>query len=245
MAILTILHTNDLHDKLTPDKAERLSRIRSSVAGPCLLLDAGDAVGSGNVTFRTDGEPIQTLMSDLGYDGMAVGNREFHLTQSGFTAKTKLARFPVLSANIRPRSPAVTLPCAPFIKRDVDGFGSVAIFGITVPMITERMAVRHLSAYVFDDPEQTARAVAEQLRSECALLVCLSHAGLGVDRRIAQANIGIDVIVGGHTHAELSSGERHGTTLIVQAGSHARFLGRVTVSGEDASLSVSAELVPL
>lgn len=245
MATLTIFHTNDLHDKLTPAKAEHISSVRASTDGPSLLLDAGDAVGSGNVTFKLDGEPILDVMSGMKYDAMVVGNREFHVSQTGFRAKTRRARFPVLCANVRPRSAGTPLPCVPFIRTSITGFGTAAVFGITVPMVTERMAVRHLSAYTFDDPEATGRELARRLRGDCALLICLSHAGLSVDRSLAMANVGIDLIVGGHTHAALSGGERHGDTLIVQAGSHARYFGRVTVTGVPGSLDLSAEMLPL
>ena len=245
MANLTILHTNDMHGKLSAGLADRISRVRASAEGPVILLDAGDAVASGNITYRPEGERILALMSDTGYDAMAVGNREFHLTPIGFRAKTRLARFPVLSANIRSRSDGGKPPCLPFVLRDIPGFGVLAIFGITVPMITERMAVRHLSAYTFDDPERTAHALAGQLRNKCAMLICLSHAGLAVDRAIARADTGIDLIVGGHTHAALETGERYGRTLVVQAGSHAKFVGRVTVTVSAGALDLNAELLAL
>ena len=71
MPDLTILHTNDLHGKLSDRAAERIAREKASFVN-CLLLDAGDAVSSGNVYYRPGGEPVLARMSDLGYDAMAL-----------------------------------------------------------------------------------------------------------------------------------------------------------------------------
>src|SRR5689334_23789135 len=100
-SVLTILHTNDFHNHLTEAQAEHLRQARQEAGEAVLLLDAGDAIASGNVTFRPGGEPILDLMSDVGYDVMTVGNREFHFSRMGFHAKLSRARFPVLCANVR------------------------------------------------------------------------------------------------------------------------------------------------
>ncbi|MBM3494163.1 MAG: hypothetical protein FJX72_07570 [Armatimonadetes bacterium] len=184
-------------------------------------------------------------MSEAGYDAMAVGNREFHFSQVGFRAKARRARFPLVSANLRSRVTGVTPPCSPFVWLDTPGMGRVAVFGLTVPMITERMTVRHISPFVFDDPVATCRAMSAQLRPNADLLICLSHCGLAVDRLLAEAASNVDVIVGGHTHAELPTGERIGQTLIVQAGSHARLYGIVRLEGSRDDWRTSCELAPL
>ncbi len=226
-AHFTILHTNDLHNRLQPDQAARLKALRSSFGASGLLLDAGDAISAGNVTYHPGGEPILDTMSDAGFDAMVVGNREFHVSQAGFCAKLNRARYPVLCANVRPRAADAQMPVVTHTVFTSPEGRRIGVFGVTVPMVTERMAVRLLSAYVFDDPVPVAAAMAEQLRPECDLLVCLSHAGVPTDERIAQAAPAIDLIVGGHTHTLLPHGQRVGDTLIVQTGCHAKLLGVV------------------
>lgn len=227
MRSLVILHTNDMHNSLTPQKAQRIDERRRALT-PSLLVDAGDAVSSGNITFHPGGEPVLDLMSGIGYDAMAVGNREFHFTAPGFHAKLSRARFPVLCANIRTRGPSTQLPVVPWVEWTLAETRILAL-ALTVPMITERMKVRHASAYVFADPIATAAELVPHLRERCDLLICLSHLGLRMDRELAARVPGLDLIVGGHTHAALEHGELIDNTLIVQAGSHARFLGVVTV----------------
>jgi len=245
MAGVCLLHTNDFHNRLAPEQAARLAERRRALGAGGLLLDAGDAISAGNVTYKVGGEPILDLMSDVGYDAMAVGNREFHFSQAGFCAKVRRARFPVLCANVRARSPEIRLPVVPFISRTLAGGLRVTVFGLTVPLITERMLVRTVSAYVFDDPLQTAARLVPTLRPDCDLLVCLSHIGLGKDRELAVRVPGIDLIVGGHTHEALETGERVGETLIVQAGRYAKLVGVVSIGWQEGKPSLAAKLEAL
>lgn len=229
---LVILHTNDLHHRLIrrPERAQRLrEQIEAERAhgGTVLLLDAGDAVSAGNLTFNPGGEPILDLMSDLGYDAMTVGNREFHLTELGFLTTLGRARFPVLCANIRARGEA-RLPVQPYIILHTP-VGRVGIVGLTVPMITERMLSQHVSAYVFDDPVQRGCELAEELHPQVDLLIALTHIGLPQDVRLAQRTSAINLIVGGHSHSVLEQPLWEGKVPIVQAGCHARYLGRVVL----------------
>ncbi|MCX6358970.1 MAG: metallophosphatase [Armatimonadetes bacterium] len=230
MSALTILHTNDMHGRLMPDQVTRLRQARADLGAAGLLLDAGDAVSSGNITFRPGGEPMLERMSRAGYDAMATGNREFHVTSLGFRTKVSCAEFPVLCANVRARKAGAAVPTLRNHTFDAVGCIRVGVFGVMAPMVTERMAASAVSAFVFDDPVESARDLCAEMRDQCDVLVCISHCGLGQDRRIAQAAPGIDLIVGGHTHATLPEGEAVGETLIVQAGCHAKLLGRVEVS---------------
>jgi 2',3'-cyclic-nucleotide 2'-phosphodiesterase (5'-nucleotidase family) len=92
------------------------------------------------------------------------------------------------------------------------------------------------------DPVRTARKVVARLRAEKAeIIVLISHCGEEVDRLIAAAIPGIDVIVGGHSHSRLPSGEfiprteevvadKVIGTIIVQAYQWGGELGRCDLS---------------
>ena len=126
----------------------------------------------------------------------------------------------------------------------------VVIFGLTVPMITARMAVRHASPYVFDDPLVTATRLVPLLRETYRpdLLVALSDIGISQDRKLAEMVPGIDLIIGGHTHVVLAEGERVGNTLLVQAGSHGRYWGHVNIVpalNSSSRSQLSSSLLPL
>ncbi len=242
-----IYHTNDFHNHLLPQQAERLRALRADLGSGGLFLDAGDAVSAGNVTYHPGGEPILETMSDIGYDAMTVGNREFHFTRAGFVAKLCKARFPILCANVRARGEGTEgrLPSVDHIRTVLKSGLRIAVFGLTVPMITEKMLVRRVSAYVFEDPIRTAESLVPLLRPDCDLLVCLSHIGIARDRELAARIDGIDLIIGGHSHVTLPEGERVGDTLITQAGWRGRSLGKVTVSIQKGRPVLSANIEPL
>lgn len=243
MASLTIFHTNDFHNRIDEPKAARLRALKDTNPDS-LLLDAGDAIWAGNVFVRPGGEPALRLMNAAGYDAMALGNREFHFLASGLRGKLGWAEFPVLCANIRPTRQDTKSPVVPFITKLIAGL-RIAVFGLTVAMITERMLSRKVSAHVFDDPIAVAGKLVPELRAEYDLVIALTHIGLKEDRRLAETVPGIDLIVGGHTHAVLESPETVKGCAIVQAGWYGHSVGRVDMTVEQGEVRVSGRLMEL
>ena len=243
MPTLRLVHTNDFHNRLTDEGSARLQAILSANNSmPMLYIDAGDAIKAGNMGVSPSGEPILTRMEELGCVAMTLGNREFHISRLVLEKKIADARFPVLCANIRSKIPGKSVPTVPFIRLNIGGT-RISVFGLTVPMVTERMAARHLSDFVFDDPIVTAQKMVAELRESADILIALTHIGLRADERLAQNVEGIDLIVGGHTHAVLESPQREFGTPILQAGSHARYVGDATLTWEPGkSLRVESTL---
>lgn len=239
--VLTILHTNDFHNHLSEMQAEKLRIMRLELGNRGLLLDAGDAVGSGNITFLPGGEPILDKMNTAGYDAMTVGNREFHFSAMGFRAKLSRAKFPILCANITLNKPTAASDSA--LTDQIEGLpvsshklfettaGKVLVFGLTVPMITARMAVRKVSASLFEDPVSFASKFVPHLRAQYHpdLLIALTHIGIKQDHILAERVPGIDLIISGHTHVVLEEGEIVGDSMIVQTGCFGRSYGVIEV----------------
>jgi 2',3'-cyclic-nucleotide 2'-phosphodiesterase (5'-nucleotidase family) len=221
--MLWLYHTNDFHGRLTPERAERLAGLRGEHP-ESLLLDAGDAVAAGNLGFRVGGEPILRLMSELGYDAMTVGNRESHPRRELFPRKLEDARFPILCANLTARTGAPT-PTRPWVLLERLGL-RVAIMGLTVPMFTRKMWSQALCDYLYENPIERAQALAAELRPRCDLLIALTHIGLREDESLAAAVPEIDLIVGGHTHADLPAPVEVGSTPILHTTAYACYLGR-------------------
>jgi 2',3'-cyclic-nucleotide 2'-phosphodiesterase (5'-nucleotidase family) len=112
-------------------------------------------------------------------------------------------------------------------------------------MITQRMLSRRISAYVFDDPISVAAKLVSDLRPTHDLVIALTHIGLKEDRRLASTVPGIDLIVGGHTHAVLDSPEMVGRTAIVQAGHWAHQVGRVDIDMDGNEPAISGSIMEL
>lgn len=241
MPDLTILHTNDLHGKLTKSAAEIIAREKSSNER-ILLLDAGDAVSSGNIYYRPGGEPVLTRMSDIGYEAMALGNREFHFLEAGLKSKVRLARFPVVSANLRSKH-EIGSSVVPSITIERDGL-RVAVFGLTVPMIMKRMPASKLSPYWFENPISAAAEIVPILRKNADIVIALTHIGMRLDEELAASVPGIDIIVGGHSHSVLQEPKLIGSTYIAQAGWWGHYLGKTEIA-IGAPIKVTGRLIDL
>ena len=234
MKTLHLLHTNDFHNHLSPLQAETIRQAKASHEN-VLLLDSGDAISAGNVGVRPGGEPILTLMSETGYDAMTLGNREFHVADALLRLKICKASFPILSANIRWRDDhGETLPTVPYLIKTLPNGLRVGVFGLTVPMVTTRMAARLVSAFVFDDPVRAAQEQIALLRPKVDALIALTHIGLREDERLAAACPELDLIIGGHSHNVLEELKIVCGVPIAQAGWFGHWLGQTTLEWDTA-----------
>ncbi|MDE2125961.1 MAG: metallophosphoesterase [Armatimonadetes bacterium] len=126
----------------------------------------------------------------------------------------------------------------------------VAVFGVMVAMITDRMQAAHLSHWRFDQPIPTAVWMAAHLRTRWQpdLVIAVTHIGCRGDAELAEATGDIDLIIGGHSHTELPEALLVNDVRIVQAGCHARHIGVVEVNLEvprGAARCWSSRLEPL
>jgi 2',3'-cyclic-nucleotide 2'-phosphodiesterase (5'-nucleotidase family) len=240
--VLTIIHTNDFHGRLTDEAAGRLGALRAEYP-EALLLDCGDAVSAGNLGCRPGGEPILERMSELGYDAMTMGNRESHPRKEVFPRKIDRARFPVLCANLVGK-PAVPVPTRPWIclKR---GGRRIGVLGLTVPMFTRKMWSQALCDYLFEDPVSTARALVPVMREQADVVVVLSHLGLKQDEGLAACVPGIDLIIGGHSHADREKPVISAGVPILHTTAYAFYAGVARLEVDDGVRLVSWLRLPL
>ena len=243
MPRITVFHTSDMHNKLTPALADRLRELRQAHPGS-MVLDSGDAIWAGNIVWRPGGEPILDVMTAVPYDAMCLGNREFHFLGIAMNSKTARAKFPILSANLRPANSSKPLRAKPYEILERGGV-RVGVLGLSVPCITERMLVKRVSDHYFEQPISAAERIVPELRDRCDLLIALTHIGIKRDRELAESVRGINLILGGHTHAITAEPEQVGDTHILHHGSFAHYVGRVDVEIDSGSVVVKNELIPL
>lgn len=249
---ISILYTNDTHARLDPFPdnatqygglggiAKRASLVKEIRAGQpnTLLLDAGD-VFQGTPWFDVYGGKVDLeLMSEMGYDAMAVGNHEFDRGPEGFAEAAQKAEFPILAANYYVRNTPLDGIVERLSVREFDDF-KIGIFGIGIefkgvidPKLTGEVKARN--------PLIWANGMAKSLRDshKCDYVICLSHLGYHYqngrtdDLTVAKKIPGIDLIIGGHTHTFLDrpvpvlnpDGE---ITLVTQMGHSGIRLGRI------------------
>ena len=251
MATLHILFTADMHNKLTKEKAAIIRDYKKRLAPDVLLLDAGDAISSGNLGAKAK-EPIFDLMDFAGYDVMAMGNRETHPTQSAMHKKLSGAKFPVLAANLRPRNDKRPPRCVnEYIEFAVgddkdDDPPVIAIFGLC-PVITAADSFwAKVTDYIFDDPLKTGPGLANKLKYDNDLVIALTHIGYDTDVQLAQCK-DIDLVIGGHTHKQVMPAEKHGHAWFASVEPFAVSLAHLAINyipGEGI-IDIISEIIPL
>lgn len=242
---IAILHTNDMHGYVEPELirvgeksfesggaaniAGHIAAFRKEYGGKVLVLDAGDTWQGTFVSNKSRGAVVTEMMNIAGYDAQALGNHDFDWGQEVLKERAAQAKFPFLAANIVEESSGKIYSGAkPYLVKSVGGV-KVAVLGLGYPGTPAINKAANVKGLKFLPGPETAAQYVPALRKEADLVVVLSHLGLGDDEKLAASVEGIDVIVGGHSHTEIRNTKRVGNTIIVQAGSKAKFLGRLEI----------------
>ena len=193
-----------------------------------LLLHGGDTFSDDLLGNLTRGEATIRLMNALGFQFLALGNHDFDYGADRTRELQRIASFPMRAANVTDANgkPFLGEPAQVF---EVAG-ARVAVLALgyhNTDQTGSRDNVRGLS---FGSGIDAARQWVPRLRSRADVVVVLSHQGSKVDRELARAVPGIDLIVGAHSHDAISPPERVGGTWMVQALSDAAALGEVTLT---------------
>ena len=244
---LTIIHTNDLHGHILPEKIvgqrnrtggytvfaawlkeQRQENKKDGI--PLRLVDAGDIYAGTPEGNLTKGAAIVELMNAVGYDVITTGNHEYDCGFYNLLRLARQARFPFLAANVSRKSNG-HLPefARPFIIKDYQGL-RIGIVGVVTDETPEITLASSTDRLLFRPPVPVVSFYRKLLREEAIdLLVVLSHLGLEEDRELANQVEGINLIIGGHTHDLLPQPVRAGKseTLICQAGAYGRYAGRL------------------
>lgn len=257
--VFTIIHTNDMHGYLEAENVSvgtrsYLSGGMASIVGMIdawrsqqpqrtLVLDAGDIWQGTFISNQSQGSIMIGIMNDAGYDGAAPGNHDFDFGQDVLAARAAQARFPMLAANIvEEKTGKAPAWLKPYTIKVLDGvrFGIIGLGYPGTPGISKPDNVAGLRFLPGVDAVRTYLA---EVRLQSDIVVVLSHMGMADDEKLAAAVAGIDIIVGGHTHTVQNNPRLLGQTVIVQAGSNTKHIGRLNLTYDRAARKVSSYTV--
>ena len=233
-----------------PRQSRARARCRRLLAGDSLFQNGRHALGAGSHARECPG------------DAVTLGNHEFDLGCETLAQYVKALPFPVLAANLEknPACPLSTVPLPSTVVKDFDGV-KVGIIGVANDEGKDISEACPNTDFA-NRTKALERAAAELEKAGVKHIIAVTHVGYEADQALARAVPAIDVIVGGHTHSVLgdhphSEGpyptviahDDGSKTLVVQAGRSTRYLGRLTVSFDDAGRIVQfrgdlEELVP-
>jgi len=216
-----------------------------------LLLDSGDTIQGTPLEYfhnkrnNAPPDPMMLAMNALHYDAMAVGNHEYNFGLKVLEKARGEAKFPFLSANTydtesdKPHS-----HYQPYIVKEVQGV-RIGVLGLTTPGIPNWENPPNYAGLEFHETVSEAKKWVQLLRSgeKVDVVVIAMHMGIEEDLRTGQINPsqvpnenaaiaiarqvpGVDVILMGHTHREVSDLFVNGV-LLTQANRWASHVARV------------------
>jgi sulfur-oxidizing protein SoxB len=212
--------------------ATLVKRVRAERPGRTLLLDGGDTIQGSATALWSRGEDMVRASNLLGVDVLTphweftygldrvrelFGDRERRGLFAGDFVAHNVSEVgwgdPVFH---------------PYTLREIGG-ARVGVIGQAFPYTPVAHPRRFVPDLTFGIREDAVQRLVDELRDtrRADLVVVLSHNGLSTDLKLAARVSGIDVILGGHTHDALPAPITVGRTLVVNSGSHGKFLSRL------------------
>ena len=253
---LTILHTNDTHSQVLPEKrdtiggyARRIGLINKEreTEPNLLLLDAGDFSQGTPYYNYYHGKVEIEAMNWMKYDAATLGNHEFDYGLDTLAKYLKMADFPIVCANYGVTGTPLEGIVKPFEIFERNGI-KVGVFGLGCD---PRSVIddENFAPIKYLGPEYTvAQQMADTLRSlGCDVVVCLSHQGTKphnedpsepepYDVEMVTQTRGIDIVIGGHTHETIDTlvNNMDGQPVrLCQMGKYGGKIGKIMLSVRD------------
>ncbi len=210
-----------------------------------LVLDGGDTWVTTAIGLFTEGKAVVDWMNLVGYDIM-VAHWEFTLGKETFLKRIEELKAEFISQNIVEQDFG-DLVFKPYTIREVGG-AKLGIIGNSFPYTPIANPRQFTEGWSFGVREEQLQEFVDELREEHKVdaVILLSHDGLPLDIALAKKVKGIDIIISGHTHDVTPKPVVVDKTIIVIAGSHGKYVGRLDLDIRKGKIrSYNFKLIPV
>jgi sulfur-oxidizing protein SoxB len=221
-----------------------------------LLLDSGDTWQGTAVALHTKGEAIVDAQNYLGVDVM-VGHWEFTYGKERVFELIEKFNGEFISQNVIDNDPFSDdfeeLIFPPVSIKEIGGI-KIGIIGQSFPFTSTANPKKFTEGWSFALRHETLQEHVNELRKKEKVdaIVVLSHDGFSVDQELAKKVTGVDFILSGHTHDPSPKPIVVNDTVILIAGSHGKYVGRLDIVAEKGKVKdyefklipVASNLVP-
>lgn len=241
---LTLLHSNDLHGDFFAEKIDEsliggvsmlsgyISKVRETEPN-VLYCVAGDMFRGNVIDSEFKGVSTIEIMNMLNPDVVTIGNHEVDYGVTHLLFIEKCAKFPIINANMYISTNGVRLfkPCK---EKEIGGMKILFIGILTEQALstTKKEAMIGTMVDIADAAKEVERICNSYRSTDIDFTVLLTHIGFEEDKKLAAAldpDLGVDVIIGGHSHTLLEKPEKVNDILIVQAGIGTNQIGRFDI----------------
>ncbi|MDE4143931.1 MAG: thiosulfohydrolase SoxB [Pseudophaeobacter sp. bin_em_oilr2.035] len=228
---------------------DRMSTVINAIRADrpdALLLDGGDTWHGSMTCHKTEGQDMVNVMNALKPDAMTF-HWEFTLGSDRVNEIVQDLPFAALGQNIFDSEwdePAELFKPYKFFER---GGSKVAVIGQAFPYMPIANPGWMFPEYSFGIRDEHMQEMVDEVRAAGAdVVVCLSHNGFDVDKKMASVVTGIDVILSGHTHDALPEPVLVGKTHIIASGSNGKFVSRIDLDVRDGQMmGLKHKLIPI
>lgn len=252
---LTLLHSNDMHgDFLAENIDEKLVGGVSLLSGyinkvredeeNVLYCVAGDMFRGSVIDSEYQGISTIEIMNMLAPDIVTIGNHETDYGLAHLLFIEKCAKFPIINANLHIKMNGARL-FEPYRIIEIGGMKILFIGILTEEVINNTKTQDYVGSLV--DIEDAARAISKICNTfngiDIDFTVLLTHIGFEEDKKLAAAldpALGVDVIIGGHSHTFIDEPAKVNDILIVQAGTGTDQIGRFDIVVDTDTNSVAS-----
>ena len=212
--------------------ATMVKRIRAERPGKVLFCDGGDTLQGSATSLWSQGRDMVDATNQLGVE-LFTAHWEFVFgidkikEYFGDLEKPGVFKGEFLAHNVKDviwKEPLFR----PYAIRQVGGV-AVGVIGQAFPYTPISHPRKFVPDLTFGIQEEQIQQYVDELRNDkkVDLVVLLSHNGFSVDMKLASRVKGLDVILGGHTHDAIPRALQVGQTLVLQSGSHGKYLSRL------------------
>ena len=215
-----------------------------------LFMDSGDTWQGTGVALKTGGEAIVTAQNYLGVDVM-VGHWEFTYGKERVMELIEKLDATFITQNVIGNDPFADeyeeLIFKPYTIEKRGG-ATIGIIGQSFPFTSTANPKEFTEGWSFGLRLDTMQEYVNELRNthKVDCVVVLSHDGFSVDQEVARKVNGIDFILSGHTHDPSPKPITINGTVVVIAGSHGKYIGRLDLDIQEGKVKdYEYKLIPI
>ena len=252
---LTILHSNDLHGDFLAEEVDAqliggvsmlsgyVGKVRREEKNAIYCI-AGDMFRGSVIDSEFRGISTIEIMNMLSPDVVTIGNHEIDYGIAHLLFLEKCAKFPIINANMYITTNHARLFQSHHVI-EIDGM-KILFIGILTESVLSMAKKEELIGGFVDIHDAVAEVericnAYHSLDIDCTVL--LTHIGFEEDKQLAaqlDPALGVDIIIGGHSHTLLEKPEVVNGILITQAGTGTDQIGRFDLEIDTDSNSVQS-----
>ncbi len=270
MKKLKIYFTSDLHGYVYPtdyrdanenDMNMGLLKIINSFNkdGNTLIIDGGDTIqGSPFTNYLSSSEfdihPLAEIMNEGGYDYVTLGNHDFNYGYDYLKKYLNNLNGKCLCTNVDNKTNELSI--LPYEIKTMENGLKVGVIGFTTDFINRWERPVNLENFAVSDTASSIKAVFDEARKNCDILVGVYHGGFEYDLESHQElsttseniaykicrDFNFDILLTGHQHMSLAGQEIHGTYIAQTPPNGTKFLELNLEVQDDLKKNISSDL---